>query len=231
MGLWRIPVILSSGDNRDDFMRGNDSMDDYGRPIDYPGTHDYWDMLCGNMEEVAPRQYKDKWCMACGTYDYYTHEHTAPELCAVCEHQEEDCVCYTIDLEMWAAASREWRFGICGDCGVYGYVCDHGKCARDRDEFEAHVENDIINSLRNPRFIWDDEPNGAWHPEAILNDAYAQHAEWLADADLREARRQWELAVSKVRDAVRMECSDILISILSRNVRDKWDAYQEHGGS
>lgn len=233
LGLWRIPVMVSEGRDRTDFMCNRDSADDYGRPIS-GSSHDYWDLMeshvpyghvaadenvradalgylhadtddetdngsffCGDCDQ--PYRVSDYCCLEC--HDAAEHQ----SKCERCENAQSDCVCFLIDVERWQ--NMGWHYGVCLDCGNYGYAMNHGACAIDRDHDDALDEHygwqaERANLIRVGALL----PDGAWHPVSVLSEAYAMHAEWeegAADRAMAAAREAWQAAVQAVRDAVR----------------------------
>lgn len=243
LGLWRIPVILSEGEDRDAFMQPNDSMDDYNRPIDYAGTYEYWTMLQENMESG---EYREAWdaseneeaaqfyCEYCQEYYNVSGNccHTChvdaehPE-CDMCQEREcaSDHICYACGLRAYANADhlmgcpeRGWELiehGYRSDADTHYRFASCSVClSRAWDDALAE------NARRVPAL-----PQGVWHPVGVLDAAYAEHEEWLRDEPLRVARVRYEAAVAKIRGAVYAECGTAAILVFAEHAADAWRAY------
>lgn len=183
LGLWRIPVMVTSGQDRDDYMCEADSMDDWNKPIS-GYSFEYWEMLRTNMESID--------------FDYVDEDadNGGPK-CGECEYDEDECICAVVTPDMY-----EWQYIYCQDCNGYGYAMNHRACGMENahdlaiDEHYGYLaERD--NLIRVGAILG----TGAWHPEAVLRDAYADHEAWMADEPLRAARAAWEEAVDSMREA------------------------------
>lgn len=233
LGLWRIPVMVTSGMDRDDYMCQNDSMDDYGRPLD-GYSFEYWGMLQENMEadyenfdENAESEGGAFFCDDC-----YDDIRVSDECCQECHndavHQAkcemcgyEECICAIVTPDL-----DDWHYLYCQDCDDLGYALRHRGCAIPRVWDEAHAE-DWGYEAEKARMIEVGAilPDGMWHPLYILNDAYDEHAQWLADMPLREARRNYEQAIADMREAVLNGAGEYLIAYWAGVVNDARIAY------
>lgn len=263
LGLWRIPVMVSEGGDRTDFMCNRDSADDYARPIQ-GRSDDYWSMLQSNLPygfitadpidvDALGKLHSTTddtdggvfYCFDCATgyrvSDYCCLEcHDAAEhvaRCGECANVESQCacgqcsecgymacICTVLDLALWLG--DRWAYFRCTDCGEYGYPREHGKCARERDHDGAIDEHygwqaERANLIRVGALY----PDGAWHPENVLSEAYAEHAAWEADAPLRLARDRYLACLNRLREAVLAGAGDYAVMIDAENVADAWKAY------
>lgn len=236
LGLWRIPVMVSEGPNRDDFMCEADSADDWNAPIEGPTSFEYWDMIRDNLPEGGYDMGDERdengsdgnggafICYPCNDYyrisdDCCLECHDAihhRELCSNCDNALSECVCKFLDY----ADVRDgygYTYMFCLDCNEYGYLMSHTHCAIDRHYSEALY---MVSGMRT----WERDLNGyvlaiapainvgAWHPEAILADAYYMHEEWLADEPRRNAQRDKVSALELLKIAVLNEASEYVIA-------------------
>lgn len=244
LGLWRIPVILSEGAARDDFMRPEDSMDDYGRPVE-GWSHDYWMMLGENMGDsdgtvdIPESEHPEFYCDYCNTHLRVSVECCATDHLALHHPECEDCgnrdcgsdhECYECGAHAVQAEDhrlmcfeRGWEIVDCYEgCGnawgnsVYRKECPHIVQADERDAYD-------MAALRLALGL--DVPQGVWHPVNVLNDAYGQHEEWLRDAPLREARAAYVRAVVRVRDSVNANARTWEIINDAQHIVEQWNNY------
>lgn len=111
------------------------------------------------------------------------------------------------------------QFTMCSDCGEDREYCNcNDPVCNDCHEYECNC-------------TCGDTPNGAWHPDYILNDAYAENVEREAHRVRVEMYRwEWECAVTRMREMCKgsdgCSYSDIAIHLQSRVIAEKWDAWQ-----
>lgn len=216
LGLDEVPVIISEA------MWVTDSHDgDHELP---PGSFEYWEMLRDNMSEYFRGDMSaDAWR---AQYRNETDSDASPCCCDLCvppSNNGTDCVfCHEFIAEANGAFSahmigcpeRDWEYLICRiSCeGHYRmHMCQHARA-------DAHAEA-LAEHMRRGHL-----PPGAWHPEAILTEAYEAHAEWMRDAEIRAARWRWEYAVGEMRAAVERGSGDYVITHYAQEVAD---AYKE----
>lgn len=240
LGLWRIPVIVADGADRGDYMQPNDSMDDYGRPINYAGTYDYWNMLQQNMEESDYNNYDESdhpqfYCDYCGEY-----LNNSVYCCEECHNNDQHPRC-SICEEVECGDDHE-----CAECGAIAVNAeDHLIACHERDygmmyHWDAEFPNHYVFSacIRCDGERWDDAlsehaeflalsvPIGMWHPAAVLADAYADDEAWEADRPLREARAYWEGRLDVLKASVLAGFySDDYLSVCAVDVAEARAAY------
>lgn len=220
LGIEAIPVLFTDGD----YWRFEDSHD--GNVELSEPSYDYWTMLSGNMSEHFPgdvdnlsyrAQYEDcgiesEWCCDCeqDVHCFDCHE-CENARCPGCDWIN-GCNCMIVTPEV--IDDNEYRHGYCVHCEGIGYAVYHMDCNIMAEWDEAIMEN--------ARHI----PTGVFHPAYIIEDAYAEYAEWLKDEPLRRARAEWETAVARMRMAIAEGVSDTMVNIIARSIHVKWEAYQ-----
>lgn len=244
LGLWRIPVMVTVGADRDDYMCQDDSMDDWNRPMQ-GYSFDYWGMLKQNMESDYENYDEDEdchdgggfWCDECGT-EFRISDHCCLQCheegmhvdkCGECDYRASECVCAYVTPGM--VAENEWNYIRCIDCGQFGYALSHMHCAIDRHMDEAQdedygwqAERALLVSV-GAAAEWAPGPKAQWHPEGVLDEAYAQEARWNADAPLRAARAAYEACVSNMREACKYGASEYVMLDHANAMVVAWNAY------
>lgn len=229
LGINAIPVVITEGD----YWAFEDSHDEEWNPGER--SFDTWGLLQMNMpsghygdchNEVHRGQFAnrdDATCDVCGYSDC--------ECCGECESYPCQCAtpCYHCDNEVSGdyeadhkigCPEREYELLYCHECGYSHYR--HNAC--DDMVREWHAEAIAEHEARGFTFCaW---PAGAWHPIGVLVVAYGDHADWLRDEPVRQARADWEESVQHMRNAVIAGCSDTLVNIIAGKIRTKWDAWQ-----
>lgn len=237
LGLWRIPVMVSEGANRDDFMRPEDSMDDYGKPIERYGM-EYWGMLEGNIEqddyraawEDAESEHPEFYCGDCGEYYRNSVEccltdhraaHHIPEACGWCDNEAEEYA----DHKM-GCPERDWDMEWCSSCGFSHYL---------RNLCESMIDA-IHEDALSEDYAWEAEaegyrrvgaayPIGAFHPEGVLRDAYAEDEAFERDRPMREALAHWHACIKDMREVCQFGASEYVINAHAAKINDAWNAY------
>lgn len=220
LGLEAVPVIIAehAWDWVEDSHDGNFELPE--------PSFEIWELLsgpggilegyAGDEDANAWRaQYKgshddddaDRECANCGAY-------MECDCCHVCQCSEcncESCICEVVTPE--AVEEYGYAYIMCQNCNEFGYRVYHMACDIPNVWSAAHREN----AARMPV--------GMWHPAYILNDAYGEHENWLADAPLRAAYAEWRNRMAQLRDAVKTDCSDTLVNIRAAQVASAWNRY------
>lgn len=234
LGLDEIPVILEADG---DYWRMKDSHD--GEWDCGDRSYEYWELMRQNFPigyggDTDNEEHRAQFagydnsyseynqaaqCERCDEYVGCATCHVCtPARCGECEYDEGECICETVTPQ--AMADDDYAYIFCQDCNGYGYRINHAACGLER----AHAEALVVAAERRANGL--DLAPGQWHPAYILEDAYGQQEEWLRDEPVRRARRDWETAVKRLRNACEDGVSDTLVSILAGNVSMRWDAWQ-----
>lgn len=243
LGLWRIPVMVTVGSDRDDYMCQDDSMDDYGRPME-GYSFEYWEMLSqwmeadyDNMDENA-EDGGDFYCDDCGTgyriSDYCClecHNQAAHVIkCDDCGYDEGECVCAFVTPGL--LAEDDYKYIRCMDCGGFGYAQYHAHCAINARHYDEAADDNYGWDAERAMLVsvgaaeaWAPGPKAQWHPEGVLRDAYAEEDRWNADAPLRAARAAYEAHVRNMREAVEYGAGEYVMLDHAQKMVEAWNAY------
>lgn len=218
LGLTAIPVLINDGD----YWAFEESHDEEWNPGER--SFDYWEMLESNIpdgyygdkyNEVHRAQFANR-PDASAEDDSYRREDLCdgcggcasccagmcnePEACHYCDRVADE-----YEEHAMGCPEREWEIIGCGYMGSHGW--GHGEHYRKNACHNLiadwHAEALAENAARNP---------AAWHPAAVLQEAYAEHEEWQRAQAYRVADRAWRDAVQAVRDAVNRAAGDYALA-------------------
>lgn len=192
LGLETIPVVITDNmwdwveDSHDGNMEIGASTWDVFNALSAPGellyeARDEADMYADawRAQYVSDEDSDHDGCENCGGCASCCGGLCRNEECDECKHivQNGDIEGHAI-----ACAARDYEVLYCFECARNHFRCNACDDMRARWHADAIADHIVRGGL----------PAGAWHPAGVLADAYAEHADWLADEPLRIARAAYE---------------------------------------
>lgn len=211
----------------------NDDSHDGDMRLD-PPSFEYWELFRQNMEGLHFGDANAKaWRYQYNGRDDDEYDddrcdcddcNRSSSYCGDCDGNP--CICYGPCVGCGAEDSahrvacddRGWDVLDCPDCGYGAHYRRNAPACRVWMT-EQHAQ--ALSEHRERGYL----PVGAWHPVGVLTEAYDEHAEWVRDEEMRQARQAWQSQLQKVRDAAARGVGDYALANYVEHANRAYEVY------